>query len=186
MVGFEHEEWRAVVGAEHYLQVSSLGRVRSRPKPDTLGRVVPGKVLSPHRCGRYWRVRLRTNHKTTEYTVHILVLEAFAGPRPAWMHGCHNDGNTANNTLGNLRWDTPSENARDAIRHGTAAGAKNFKGATGMTRADGSVSPAAQRYRTRRKRSPEEQRAANAAAQRRYRQRKALAVTWMDQHGHVK
>lgn len=51
--------------------------------------------------------------------VHGLLLEAFIGPRPPGAHGCHNDGDKLNNTLGNLRWDTRSGNMQDAIRHGT-------------------------------------------------------------------
>ncbi len=52
--------------------------------------------------------------------VHCLVLEAFVGPRPLKMQGCHGDGNPANNQLSNLRWDTVGANHLDAIRHGTA------------------------------------------------------------------
>jgi hypothetical protein len=51
--------------------------------------------------------------------VHRLVLEAFVGPCPDGMEGCHGDGDTANNRLGNLRWDTPKSNRADASRHGT-------------------------------------------------------------------
>jgi len=35
------------------------------------------------------------------------------------MEACHNDGNSSNNTLANLRWDTPKENAADKRHHGT-------------------------------------------------------------------
>jgi hypothetical protein len=51
--------------------------------------------------------------------VHRLVLEAFVGPCPDGMEGCHNDGNPANNRLDNLRWDTPSANYADRYKHGT-------------------------------------------------------------------
>lgn len=50
--------------------------------------------------------------------VHRLVLEAFVGPCPPGMLCCHNDGDSANNRLGNLRWDTPAANAADTLRHG--------------------------------------------------------------------
>lgn len=55
----------------------------------------------------------------TPVRVHRLVLEAFAGPCPDGLEGCHNDGNPANNALPNLRWDTPKANQADRIRHGT-------------------------------------------------------------------
>lgn len=51
--------------------------------------------------------------------VHSLVLTVFVGPRPIGMQGCHNDGDTANNRAGNLRWGTPLDNAHDRQRHGT-------------------------------------------------------------------
>lgn len=52
-------------------------------------------------------------------TIHRLVLEAFAGPCPAGMEACHNNGNHFDNRLKNLRWDTHSENTYDSLRHGT-------------------------------------------------------------------
>ena len=58
--------------------------------------------------------------------VSVLVLEAFVGPRPPRLQGCHNDGNVRNNTKGNLRWDTAHKNSLDKIRHGTMLyGSKN-------------------------------------------------------------
>jgi hypothetical protein len=56
-----------------------------------------------------------------EILVHCLVLEAFVGPRPLGMEGCHNDGDQQNNKLSNLRWDTPQGNAADKIKHGTSS-----------------------------------------------------------------
>lgn len=53
------------------------------------------------------------------FYVHRLVLIAFVGPCPDGMEACHEDGNVLNNALPNLRWDTPSANAADKIRHGT-------------------------------------------------------------------
>lgn len=51
--------------------------------------------------------------------VHRLVLEAFVGPCPEGMEGCHSNGNPRDNRLSNLRWDTRTENHRDAVKHGT-------------------------------------------------------------------
>lgn len=50
--------------------------------------------------------------------VHHLVLEAFIGPRPAGTECCHNDGNSLNNALANLRWDTRLSNEVDRKKHG--------------------------------------------------------------------
>ncbi len=51
--------------------------------------------------------------------VHQLVLESFAGISIKGMVACHNDGNTENNNLLNLRWATRSSNAIDSVRHKT-------------------------------------------------------------------
>lgn len=50
--------------------------------------------------------------------MHTMVLEAFVGPRPVGLYGCHNDGDPANNRLTNLRWDTPASNTADKVMHG--------------------------------------------------------------------
>ena len=51
--------------------------------------------------------------------VHRLVLEAFVGPCPPNMVACHNDGDTRNNKLDNLRWGTQQENNEDKKTHDT-------------------------------------------------------------------
>ena len=91
-------------------EVSSHGRVRGRK----------GWILrQPIRNG-YPSVSIYTDKKAfTRENVHTLVLEAFVGPRPDGMHGCHNDGNKMHNWLTNLRWDSPKENAEDQYCHGT-------------------------------------------------------------------
>lgn len=45
--------------------------------------------------------------------VHVLVAQAFLGDRPENMHVCHKDGDKTNNTLANLRYDTPANNWQD-------------------------------------------------------------------------
>jgi hypothetical protein len=59
------------------------------------------------------------NGKVHLLRIHRLVLEAYVGPCPEGMEGCHNDGNASNNNLNNLRWDTPQNNANDKKNHGT-------------------------------------------------------------------
>jgi len=116
------EAWRAVVGFGHAYEVSDLGRVRGVPRVDRLGRQAPARILVNARLsGGYVRIRLRAQCRTVDVPVHHLVLEAFVGPRPPGLHGCHNDGDKRNNGLGNLRWDTPAANNNDKITHGTIA-----------------------------------------------------------------
>jgi len=58
--------------------------------------------------------------KRRKCRVHVLVLTAFAGPRPAGLVCCHNDGDKLNNVVGNLRWDTARANVLDRDMHGTS------------------------------------------------------------------
>lgn len=49
--------------------------------------------------------------------VHILVAEAFLGPRPGGMEECrHLDGDKLNNRADNLRWGTRPGNASGGTR----------------------------------------------------------------------
>ncbi|MGK3995033.1 HNH endonuclease [Sorangium sp. So ce1024] len=66
------------------------------------------------------RVALYGHGRRGKLLVHRLVLEAFVGPCPPGMEGCHNDGDPTNNRLENLRWDTPKANWEDRRRHGRA------------------------------------------------------------------
>ena len=52
--------------------------------------------------------------------IHRLVLETFIGPCPDNMECRHLDGNSKNNNLENLRWDTRIKNSQDRILHGRA------------------------------------------------------------------
>ena len=67
----------------------------------------------------YRKVGVMINGKQRNRFIHRLVLEAFIGPCPDGMEGCHNDGDKGNNKLSNLRWDTPVNNANDRRMHGT-------------------------------------------------------------------
>lgn len=66
----------------------------------------------------YLQVILYTNKQRFCKRIHRLVLETFIGPCPNGMESCHNDDNKLNNLLSNLRWDTKSNNTKDAIKYG--------------------------------------------------------------------
>ena len=62
------------------------------------------------------------------HLVHRLVLFAFRGEAPEGMQCCHNDGNSSNNNLTNLRWGSHQENQLDRRKHGTDnRGEKHWK-----------------------------------------------------------
>mgnify|MGYP001617490416 CR=1 FL=1 len=73
----------------------------------------------------YCFVNLDVGGKNYSHSVHCLVLETFLGRCPEGMQGCHYpDSDKSNNTLSNLRWDTPQENARDRYRDAVSDGTK--------------------------------------------------------------
>lgn len=120
------EQWLPVVGWEGYYEVSDHGRVRSVDRKSVFrdGRTMflKGRVLrtvaTPY---GHLSVGLKRNGTRKTAKVHRLVLEAFVGPAPEGMECCHNNGDAADNRLGNLRWDSSSANKWDIIKHGRSA-----------------------------------------------------------------
>jgi hypothetical protein len=112
------EEWRAVVGYEGWYSVSSCGRVR-RDRPGK--RTVAGKILllKAEKNG-YLRVQLFQGKHASgrSFSVHVLVMLAFVGPRPAGQGINHINGVKSDNHRINLEWATPRENSAHAIRLG--------------------------------------------------------------------
>lgn len=104
------EEWRIIPGYPLHM-VSSEGRVFSWYSQRFLR---PG--IGSH---GYLRLNLAFGKMRT---LHVIVAEAFLGPRPAGYVVRHKDGNRANPRLGNLAYGTYAENTQDAIKHGTHSG----------------------------------------------------------------
>jgi HNH endonuclease len=75
------------------------------------------RMKSKHK-GRHRQINLCYEEIRLTVVIHHLVLEAFIGPCPPGMEGCHFDDNPYNNRLSNLRWDTSEENKADALRNG--------------------------------------------------------------------
>lgn len=119
-------EYRIIEGFPNY-RVGDDGSVWSKVRL----RVTKGTIQDG------WRLRKPGKHKSghlrvtlfpgrVEKKVHHLVLEAFVGPCPTGMEGCHfPDRDPSNNNLTNLRWGTRSDNCRDAVIHGTFLGGVN-------------------------------------------------------------
>lgn len=116
------EHWLPVVGFEGAYEVSNLGRVRSLnrviQRRDGRGMAVSGQILAPQATSRGAHLSVALSKGTRRY-VHVLVLEAFVGPRPAGMEGCHGPAGVMDNRPCNLRWDSHRENMQDSLRHGT-------------------------------------------------------------------
>lgn len=110
--------WKPVVGFEGLYEVSDTGDVKS------LGRYLPcGTGVRFHKGKRlklkfdrfgYPQVALAGTTKR----VHVLVAEAFLGPRPSKHEVRHLNDIPKDNRVDNLAWGTSSDNKRDAVKNG--------------------------------------------------------------------
>lgn len=118
----EWEVWKPVVGYEGYYEVSSIGSVRSvtrtLPHKGTGKAFRRGMVLRQRIAQNGYRVvGLNKDNKKKILRVHRMVAEAHLSPSDnPWV--CHADGDQLNNTVENLYWGTPTDNAQDRIKHG--------------------------------------------------------------------
>lgn len=118
------EIWRAVPGFEGRYEVSTHGRVRSLAFRNNHSFVPRLKILRNRiSSADYCRVSLGSGTRISkrDHAVHVLVLEAFIGPRPAQHEAAHLNGNRQDNRLVNLVWATRSENFMHKWNHGTMA-----------------------------------------------------------------
>lgn len=94
------EEWRDVVGAEEYYQISNLGRIRNK---------CTGEILKPSLSGGYRHIELRYGINKN-VLIHRLVAMAFV-PNPFGFKCVnHKDENKLNNNADNLEWCTHKYN----------------------------------------------------------------------------
>ncbi len=123
------EVWKAVLGFEGMYEVSSLGRIRSLDRYiDKINRwgsvssvLCKGRILSTGlRKDGYQSVSLYDGGLQRATVVHILICEAFRGPKPfPNAEVRHLDGDKANCREDNLVWGTRLENEADKEVHGT-------------------------------------------------------------------
>lgn len=111
-IDHDSEEWIPLIEWEQYYEISSQGRVRrvaggfGRPKKVTISN--QRAVVSLNKPGKQQTI-----------LIHRAMLLSF-GIEPDTSEQtevCHNDGNSLNNILTNLRWGTSKENSEDMIEH---------------------------------------------------------------------
>lgn len=132
------EIWKPIKEFPNY-EISNHGRIKSLAKSyqrfnQNRCQIINQKerILNPYKRksskGNYYYfvISLRANNQTFTLKVHRLMLQTFIGECPIGMEGCHNDGNSLNNHISNLRWDTPKNNALDKKNHGTQTRKKSF------------------------------------------------------------
>lgn len=74
---------------------------------------------NPHTTGGYIHVGYKDKQgRRKTAALHVLICEAFHGPRPAGMVVRHRNGDNQDNRPENLRWGTPAENYADRDEHG--------------------------------------------------------------------
>lgn len=113
------EIWRAIPGYEGWYDVSNTGDIRRvRPSPTfRYGTPMPRIMVASTAGFGYLIVRLCREGKPKTFCIHILVLMAFAGPKPGSNYtGNHKNGKKQDNRLENLEWLTQSENIKHAYR----------------------------------------------------------------------
>lgn len=117
------ETWAQIKGFEGIYEVSTLGRVRSLDRPQRVrGNGIStqkGAILKQWKQGNYMYCDLRKLGIKQKARIHVVVLETFNCLRPDGMVACHNNGDSTDNRLCNLRWGTHKENSKDKILHGT-------------------------------------------------------------------
>ena len=130
-----NERWLPIPDWEGLYEVSDMGHVRSvdrwvyahyGPVGNYEGRFRRGKTLKAtvDSKGYPYVTLCRGQEDRQRIGVHALVMRAFVGPRPDGMEVRHLDGNSSDPKLLNLAYGTRSENAQDALRHGTNHQAK--------------------------------------------------------------
>jgi hypothetical protein len=117
------ETWAQIKDFEGIYEVSTLGRIRSLDRPQRVRgngiSLQKGQILKQWKQGNYMYCDLRKPGIKQKARIHVVVLETFVCPRPDGMIACHNNGDSTDNRLCNLRWGTHEDNAKDKILHGT-------------------------------------------------------------------
>ena len=125
------EEWLDISGYEGFYQVSNLGRVKSLAKTiiNSRGseRFYPELILKQSLSGKesdmYARLKVRLydkDRRPQQHKVHKLVAFHFISDTDE-RFVLHKNGNRLDNRVSNLYFGTSSENALDAVKHGTNA-----------------------------------------------------------------
>ena len=77
------------------------------------------KPLKPIKTPKgYAQVSVSCNGKIRPIGIHVMVADAFIGPRPPGAEVRHLDGDNSNNRPSNLAYGTSKDNAADRLRHG--------------------------------------------------------------------
>lgn len=115
------QEWRPISGYEGRYDISNDGEVRSWLQRGRHERSTEARILAQTVTPKGYRlVHLRSSaSKGKSYSVHRLVLLAFVGPCPEGMEASHLNGDSADNRIENLAWESSKKNHARKKLHGT-------------------------------------------------------------------
>lgn len=110
------EVWKGVPGWDNY-EASTLGKVKSLAHWTSAG-MRGGSILrgSRNSWGRIV-IRLSRDGTVTRMLRSRVIMLTFVGPCPVGLEVCHNDGDPANDSLDNLRYDTHRANQIDTGKY---------------------------------------------------------------------
>lgn len=116
-----NEVWKRIKNYPDYM-ISNEGRVisyrRYPSKPQIIGSI----------AGNYKTVTLYNDKGSETHLIHVLMTEAFIGPRPSKNYVCnHKDGIKLNNDIDNFEWITRREDALHAFRLGLRDNSNHIK-----------------------------------------------------------
>lgn len=118
------EVWKSLDRFDGYYDASSLGRVR-RAKPGSSlsgnGTWV-GRLSKPRNKKGYLEVELSVRGRRYFVLIHILVAEAFIGPKPLGKEVNHKNGDKQDNRAKNLEYLDAYDNVHHAIKLGLKKG----------------------------------------------------------------
>lgn len=90
-----------------------------------VGGAIYGKTGKPLKLfpgvGGYLRFTTYEAGRWQQVSVHVMVCEAFHGPRPEKHHAAHVNGVRTDNRASNLRWATAYQNEADKVIHDVRA-----------------------------------------------------------------
>jgi len=114
------EIWNPILGYENLLyEVSNFGRVRSWRNTRQRKMKKPRILKMDLRESGYIFVSLSDNGKSINKPVSNLVLEAFVGKRPDGKEASHINGDSTDNRVINLIWETHVDNEERKSEHNT-------------------------------------------------------------------
>ena len=112
------EKWEDIHDYINIYQISSLGRIKSLERFDSMNRKNYEKILIPRIRNNYYAITLYKNNKQKTFSVHRLVAIHFIPNSENKPQVNHKDGNKLNNNVDNLEWCTRKENVQHAWKNG--------------------------------------------------------------------